>query len=455
MCLATWRALTLALFFFLLYALSMGGAWQGDRLIHLRLAQQLVTAHTVALPPDSGLLRGSDGRHYGWHDPGLALSIVPLVAMGNAFTALTVPVHYVNVTPLLVRLFSPACGAAALALFCLLSNAYGVTLRVSLAATFILGCATPLWVSSAEFAAEAPQSALFLLALYAARQQRPLLLTGALALLVSIKSYNLLAGLLFLVWAASATNTRRLLPAVLSGIAAGIAVLLAYNRVRFGSLFASGYALQVTRYGMDIGLFSTPLSEGLYGLLLSSGKGLIWYAPPVLLALGGLAYWPCVYRRDLLLILGIPSAMLLLIANYWGWHGDYCWGPRLLTPLLPLIMLPLGLLLPRLWARLPLRACLLLLVITGVMVQGLGLLFDPAVYPAAFSAERGIDIRHLRERDPWHEPHFMPLASPLLAHLQMAAVLMRGDTIAGTYAGPVPVREAVAPFVLRARLSVR
>jgi hypothetical protein len=51
----------------------------------------------------------------------------------------------------------------------------------------------------------------------------------------------------------------------------GLLVMAFYNQVRFGNPFETGY-------GEEAGAFTTPLLLGLYGLLLSPGKGLFEYA---------------------------------------------------------------------------------------------------------------------------------------------------------------------------------
>ena len=116
---------------------------------------------------------------------------------------------------------------------------------------------------------------------------------------------------------------------------------LAYNAVRYGNWLSNGYEKEAG--------FSTPLLEGLGGLLLSPGKSLILYAPVVLLAVP--ACWRLARRGGLpgrvavLLIAGETGAGLVLNAMWWAWTGNFAWGPRLIVPLLPLLVWPVGALL--------------------------------------------------------------------------------------------------------------
>ena len=59
-------------------------------------------------------------------------------------------------------------------------------------------------------------------------------------------------------------------------LAAWAAVIAVLNGDRFGSIFDFGYGEESTR-------FTTPLFTGLYGLLISPSKGLLFYAPVALL----------------------------------------------------------------------------------------------------------------------------------------------------------------------------
>jgi hypothetical protein len=117
--------------------------------------------------------------------------------------------------------------------------------------------------------------------------------------------------------------------------------------------------------------FETPLSVGLYGFLLSPGKSVFIFAPPILLALLGL---PRLWRRDpglAALAALLPLAYLFLFARYNQWEGAYCVGPRYLVPALALLCLALG---PALaGAGRWLRAAALALLLIGFVVQGIGL----------------------------------------------------------------------------------
>ncbi len=107
------------------------------------------------------------------------------------------------------------------------------------------------------------------------------------------------------------------LPLALSGV---------YNWVRFGSVWQSGYTSPVEG-------FTTPLGVGLYGLLLSPGKGFFWFSPVLLLAFpGAVAMWRKRWATVLLLC-GMSVVTVLTYAAWYMWWGGSVWGPRFLVPL--------------------------------------------------------------------------------------------------------------------------
>ncbi len=114
-------------------------------------------------------------------------------------------------------------------------------------------------------------------------------------------------------------------------LALGLIVLEAW--FRHGEWFVSGYendrgTLTVMPYSGKPG-FSYPFGLGVLSILLSFGKGILFYAPGLLLCfhkslrnldeavrLGLLRWW---------LFLG---GMVLIYAQWWSWYGGFFWGPR-------------------------------------------------------------------------------------------------------------------------------
>ena len=119
------------------------------------------------------------------------------------------------------------------------------------------------------------------------------------------------------------------------------------------------------------------MTDGLYGLLLSPGKSLFLYAPPLLLSVLGLPFFLRAKGRLAFVFVATPLVYLLVYGSKGVWHGGG-WGPRYLVPALPFLAL---------WAlpvwdavlrpgrgrgTVALRAAAAVLVVVGVGVQLLG-----------------------------------------------------------------------------------
>lgn len=124
----------------------------------------------------------------------------------------------------------------------------------------------------------------------------------------------------------------------LLAVFAAVAVVMAEAWIRRGSPILTGYEngnqghRTIMPYSGLSG-FSYPLVFGLLSLVLSFGKGLVFFAPafflPVREKLRDLRA-----GADLGALYGMWMAftvgLLLLYANYWAWPGAHFWGPRYL-----------------------------------------------------------------------------------------------------------------------------
>jgi hypothetical protein len=84
------------------------------------------------------------------------------------------------------------------------------------------------------------------------------------------------------------------------------------------------------------------LGTGVLGLLLDQKWGLLPYAPLYLLALAGMALLIPRRLSDFIWLLVIILPYFSFIARYAQWWGEWCPPARYLTPVLPLLALPLA-----------------------------------------------------------------------------------------------------------------
>ncbi|MBI5345109.1 MAG: hypothetical protein HZB83_07220 [Deltaproteobacteria bacterium] len=153
-------------------------------------------------------------------------------------------------------------------------------------------------------------------------------------------------------------------PVILFGI------LTAYsNYSRFGSLFDFGY-------GEESGMFTNPVASGIYNLLLNPSKGILIFAPVIVLFPYALWEFGKRYRAEALLIAALVISNAIFYSAWWAWEGGESWGPRFLLPLVPLSIVPCGELLgKRAW-----RAAVRTLFALGFLVNILGTVQDFSGY---------------------------------------------------------------------------
>ena len=213
-------------------------------------------------------------------------------------------------------------------------------------------------------------------------------------------------------------------PAV-AALLAFAAIALAYNAARTGTPFGSGYGRQATAAA-----FSTPLFVGLYGLLVSSGKGLVWFAPLVALAP---AAFTTARRRLGAPAVGIALAVLVMTvvyATFEHWAGDGSWGPRYLVPFVPLLfVLMVAAESGQPWRGPGRRLVVGALAVAGLLVQlgGVGIYFGAQMREAGDYPY----TKPLSDPSFMVDSHFNPARSPIAGHARMLgrnlAAHVRGD----------------------------
>jgi len=256
------------------------------------------------------------------------------------------------VTDFAVVLSSATFSAAAAALAFLIFVQMGVALRPAVWATMVLALATPLAPYSSWYFSEPLAVALFLgaaLLMFARPEDEPLtdtacLAAGALlgATLWVRPAHALLVGVFLLALALS--GRKKSWPALayvgVVVVVFGLAYLLR-NAFLYDNFFEFGYP-DAAEGGKRLNSFETPLGTGLAAFLISPGKSIFLFAPPLIVALAAL---PQLWRRRrglaLVSAMSLP-ALLLLYATYTQFEGGYCFGPRYLVPGMVLACLPLG-----------------------------------------------------------------------------------------------------------------
>lgn len=297
----------------------------------LQVAESLVTKQSFAVPPGwpgAGVL-GRNGQYYSTLYPLLPIFAVPFVAIGLALAnLLNLPSHYVAAVCALAS--SVLLTASTSVLVALLALRVGSTKQMAYLAALSFAFGTIALVYAQEFFAEPLLAFLTVASLYLAigETKREHIGASILAgLAVTAKPTGVVVGPVLSAYLLAKKRPLHIAVAPLLGTAMGVILYLAYNYIRFGSLFSSG---QNTSQFSAVGVH-----ERFFGMLFSfgAGGGLLWYCPPVILAVVGFRKALKSKTLDTLAIAAVFFAYLVL-HSFWQF-GGWNWGPRFLVPVIP------------------------------------------------------------------------------------------------------------------------
>jgi len=373
-------------FFYLLT--STGRVRTPDEYNTLYTTESLVLHGTTAVPQALALHNfygrlDVHGQPRAAYPPGQALLCVPWYALGQYVIARLpgVPAEDTDLVVAFTSCLSSATFAAlAVMFFFLLLVGIEIPLHAALLSSAMLGLATPLFGYSGWLFSEPLMAAIFAgvaLVLFGGGSESISLKTAAIAglllgLATLIRPTSVVAIAVFAV-AILIRDGKTGLRATFSLCAAsaiGIAILMVHNTILFGGPLSFGYPT-TAEGAKHLNSFETPFFRGFFGLLLSPGKSVFVFAPPVILALLGLC---ALWRRDRGLAAAaalLPAAYLIFFAKYNQWEGGYCVGPRYLVPGIVLLCLGLGPVLAE--NRKPFKVAAGILFACGMLVQCLAL----------------------------------------------------------------------------------
>lgn len=355
--------LFLFLFILLLYAATSSGDLITDSETRWLVAKRLLDTGWVDLDPGQvqASAIGVDGRAYCIWAMGQSLCYVPFVLAGRGLAALPLPIAGsadMFGQFLASLLMFPAFGAACAVLVYRIVRDAGGTAAGARATALLTALGTMHWQHTINTMEESQVALCLLLSVWAMqrvwqhdRWTDRLLVLLAMGLAVSFRySAAVMCAPIGLVGFAVDLAARRGWPQRTARIgqwfAAGAAGLLPFlaaiawfNHVRFGSWTETGYGLAYRDGYGGLGMFATPLLDGLAGMLLSPGKSVLLYNPVLLLAIPGFLLL-CKRSRGLAAIIAAVLATTLIFhARFTVWAGDLTWGPRYLASTLGIAML--------------------------------------------------------------------------------------------------------------------
>jgi 4-amino-4-deoxy-L-arabinose transferase-like glycosyltransferase len=310
-----------------------------DGRLHIDVRPDRPDVFTVSAPDGKTAYRGNIGT---------SLLATPLLAGAKGLEGFVEPEQQSFFERLFVGWTSSITGALTACVLYLIARRLGASQRLAIAISLVFAFCTFFMPHSKTFFIE-PTAALlvaltFLLGLRARERGTgnwPFFLAGlsAGAAINMRTSVAPLVGISLVATVLAYARTGAARRAVVergavgvAGLVPGVVFLLWSQWVRFGDAFDWGHPGQN---------FDTPFYEGLYGQFLSPGKGLVFFAPVVVLAA---ILFPRFARRRPAIAVEVAAIVIvnsLLFATFENWSGDNAFGPRYMAIVLPLALVPL------------------------------------------------------------------------------------------------------------------
>jgi hypothetical protein len=389
----------LAITLFAYYLLTLGGhQYSSDGIIIFQSAKQLLFQHSLVLAPP---VRWDTDVRVSIYGIGMTLAYIPglaiwwplferwpgLKAVPYDPSLVHNPALYANLPYLLCSVLNPIVTAATGVLVFRMARRLGLSAAWSLVAAATYGLASPA-AAYARYDFSQPLAGLALTAatwgLLAAQRGatlRPLVVSGTYlgcGLLTRPEVLAMVPWAGAWIWLRNRNQDARALTIRIAALLAPVAVAAAgyvwISGLKFGAIGNLGYAPPTTQF---TGL-PAPIFEGLAGLLISPARGLLVFFPLSVLAVPGL--WRLNKRHPgaASLFAGFLGVALLVYGSFVSWWGGWCWGPRYLAPLLPIVTLA-----ATAWvaltdapARRAREVSFVLLALLGFVISWNGILFD-------------------------------------------------------------------------------
>lgn len=443
------------LFLFLFFSLFVRGLPpNGDPVNYFLVAQSMVENGTVGLSANKyvPLEQGADGKFYSKFGIGQSLIEAPFYALARAVAPKEDGSGYRYSFLYFITVLSvPAASALACVFFLSLLCVAGFDKITSMTTTLLFAFATMIWPYAKLGFSEPLQVCAIAAGMYFAimsgegrAEKYSALCAVAMGVLILTKiSMAVIVPFFFMYLLLArcpggATIKRRGVP-FMGVFSIFVAVALYYNYARFGAPLNFGYFS-----GKDsVFGFSTPLLSGLYGLFFSPGKSVFIYVPILFISLGAIPAFHREHRELSLLSWSSVVVVVLLYAKWWAWHGDYAWGPRFMTPLIPFAILPVAIFIRDFKSKaVSVKIVAAALIVFSVCVQTLAVSVNFYEYITL--------VRHQVPRNAFFMPgrpdlrddqllvHFVPEFSPVTGQWWILK-----NTIKSKYGGEEDIAEAM------------
>jgi hypothetical protein len=317
------------------------------------LAASVIEEHSLEVSREASLLGPQfedlavvDGRQYSNKAPGTAIVAAPGYLLARPFAG---PPSAANLRAVLtcMRWFGATLPLLLVAVaFARGARARGGDPALAVAAMLF---ATPLFAYGLLLFSHALTSAaLFGAWLLLYLRDRGGLVAGALIGVAVASEYPTVAPALVLIAGLLAQRAWGRVARVVAGGAPFAVMLAIYQKLAFGSVFASPYTYEKAaeyRALARTGVFGlqAPNIEILSRLLFDPARGLLVFAPVIAAALFALpAARRALPRAAFATLLLTPVALIAVYSGYPNWHGGWNVGPRYIVGAIPFLLFPLA-----------------------------------------------------------------------------------------------------------------
>jgi len=357
-----------AFWFFLI--VNHGHFIGSDEVAVFYMTQSIVETGNLAVPAMQHTAVGPDGQRYSFFTAGQSFLAAPLYALGQASERWLPPwwqravrgpdrgygpyVFGGTLEIAFVSLYSSLASALLIALFFRFERRLGVSRRNALIVAGLLASCTYVLLLSTYFLRHAAEAAALLGAFYYFFLYKETgspwnLVFGSglasLAFLLRVPAglvapaLALYVAYILFLRSDRGRNIGVLLGgavAVLVPLAIAIALHAAMNEAKWGTLIGSPMVAQYSR-------LKNPIYIGLAGFLISPGASVFVYTPLLLLLPFTLPPFFESHKAECVTFAGLSLFLLLVYSTFDGWEGLWSApGPRYLSLLTPLLMLPVG-----------------------------------------------------------------------------------------------------------------
>ena len=377
---------TTHLFIFLLciYTLTAGGHYGGDGLWNYLTAQSLVRDGDLVISDESFTLPEmqkhrdaitSSGRQYSKYSPGMPLAEIPFYAIGLLLASIfpNIPADYF--TMFTTSMTNVVISALWVLFFYFIIQSFNYPPSTTKWLTVAFALSTMVFPYAGYGYPEPLVGLGLLIATHSLikRPPSPTLAGIGFGIAILTKFYTLILLPIPLLYLRRTHYSTSRLAIFLSPIAAACLLIAYHNHLRYGNILHTGYHLDIlAQKGGYLAFIPTQIFTAFYGLLFSTGRGLIFFFP--LICLLPIAYhkFKSSHPNEARLFFGFILTLFILLLPMIDWHAGSSWGPRYLLPILPFCIFPLGVLADIKWTR--------RLTVLGFFVQLPAVLMNPYLF---------------------------------------------------------------------------